>query len=44
MLPAGEMWSVVTESPRWRRAYAPSMGFRWGRSEVMPSKKGGRLM
>jgi hypothetical protein len=36
MLPAGEMWSVVTESPRWSSAYAFSIGFFASSSAVMP--------
>jgi hypothetical protein len=36
MLPAGEMWSVVTESPRWSNAYAFSIGFFASSSAVMP--------
>merc|ERR1712123_401249 len=34
-LPAGEMWSVVTESPRCRRTWADLIGFLVGRSVVM---------
>jgi len=34
ILPAGEMWSVVTESPRLRRAYAFSTCLNPGASLV----------
>ena len=39
--PAGEMWSVVTESPSTARARAWSMSVTPGASGVRPSKKGG---
>ena len=41
--PAGEMWSVVTESPRTASARASTMSGRpAAASIVMPSKNGGR--
>ena len=44
MLPAGLMWSVVTESPRFNKTEAFLIGLGLGKSLVMPSKKGGLLM
>ena len=44
MEPAGEMWSVVTESPRLRRTWADLMGRLVGSSGVIPAKNGGCLM
>src|SRR4029077_9710515 len=41
MLPAGEMWSVVIESPSTARERAPVMARMPGGSMVMPSKYGG---
>ncbi len=41
MLPAGEMWSVVTESPSLARTFAPTMSVRGAGSRSMPSKYGG---
>ena len=37
--PAGEMWSVVTLSPKWRRACASLIGFFAVSSTVIPDKK-----
>src|SRR6185437_4032078 len=42
--PAGEMWSVVMESPAKPMQYAPLMSACFGRSIVMPSTYGGFLM
>ena len=42
--PAGEMWSVVTESPRTARTRAPSMSPTGAASSVSPSKNGGFAM
>ncbi len=42
MLPAGEMWSVVTESPSSASTRAPAMSVSGTGSRVMPSKYGGR--
>src|SRR5918998_4252598 len=43
MLPAGEMWSVVTLSPRTAITLAPRIsGTRLGLSRGIPSKYGGR--
>ena len=39
--PAGEMWSVVTESPSFARTRAPSMSETGSGSAGMPSKYGG---
>src|SRR5687768_3506528 len=39
--PAGEMWSVVIESPNFPSTRAPRIGRTPGGSSVMPSKKGG---
>ena len=41
MLPAGEMWSVVIESPNMPNARAPVIGRTPGGAIVMPSKYGG---
>src|SRR5919199_1718583 len=41
--PAGEMWSVVIESPSIASTRAPRMGCTPGASRVIPSKKGGFL-
>ena len=41
MLPAGEMWSVVIESPSIASTRAPVIGRMPGGSIVMPSKYGG---
>src|SRR5207249_5724630 len=41
MLPAGEMWSVVIESPSSARHRAPVIGCTPGSVMVMPSKYGG---
>ena len=41
MLPAGEMWSVVIESPNMPSTRAPVIGFTPGASIVIPSKYGG---
>src|SRR5664279_370888 len=43
MLPAGEMWSVVTESPSMTRQRAPEISFRGAGSFGMSVKKGGFL-
>jgi hypothetical protein len=43
MLPAGEMWSVVIESPSSARHLAPVIGLIPGTDIVMPSKYGGFL-
>ena len=40
--PAGEMWSVVTESPSSARTRAPSKSLSGAGSLGRPSKKGGR--
>src|SRR5207244_857533 len=40
--PAGEMWSVVTESPSITRQRAPAMSSTVPGSREMPSKYGGR--
>ena len=42
--PAGEMWSVVTESPRTARTRAPPMSVIGSGSGRSPSKNGGRAM
>lgn len=39
MLPAGEMWSVVTESPRYNKTWAFSMGCRAIGSLVCEGKR-----
>ncbi len=39
--PAGEMWSVVTESPSLASTRAPAMSATGVVSSVMPSKYGG---
>ncbi len=39
--PAGEMWSVVTESPSFSSTRAPSMSVTGSGSSGMPSKYGG---
>ena len=44
MSPAGEMWSVVTESPRTARTRAPTMSVSGAGSIVRPWKKGGSWM
>ena len=44
MSPAGEMWSVVTESLRSTRMRAPSMSCRGGGSSVRFWKNGGSWM
>ncbi len=44
MLPAGEMWSVVIESPKRPRQRAPWMSVIGAGCIVMPSKYGGFLM
>jgi hypothetical protein len=44
MEPAGEMWSVVIESPRTASARAPTMSPGGVNSEVSPTKNGGSLM
>lgn len=41
MAPAGEMWSVVTESPSLASTRAPVMSSTGVVSMVMPSKYGG---
>jgi hypothetical protein len=41
MLPAGEMWSVVIESPSRASAFAPRIGRTPGGCIVIPSKYGG---
>ena len=41
MDPAGEMWSVVTESPSLASTRAPSMSVTGSGSAGMPSKYGG---
>ncbi len=43
MLPAGEMWSVVTESPSRTRQRAPAISFAAGGAFGMSVKKGGFL-
>ncbi len=40
IMPAGEMWSVVTESPRTASTRAPRIGATGGIFLVSPSKKG----
>ena len=40
--PAGEMWSVVTESPSLASTRAPWMSLTGAGSSGMPSKYGGR--
>ena len=40
--PAGEMWSVVTESPSLARTFAPWMSDTGAGCAGMPSKYGGR--
>src|SRR2546428_13707514 len=42
--PAGEMWSVVTESPNTARALAARMPVRWSGRGEKPSKYGGSWM
>jgi hypothetical protein len=42
MLPAGEMWSVVTESPRTATQRAPTTSVMATGLRVIFSKKGGR--
>ena len=42
--PAGEMWSVVTESPSTASARAPSMSATGAASNLRPSKNGGLAM
>ena len=42
--PAGEMWSVVTESPRTTRTRAASMSCTGAGSTPRPSKNGGLAM
>ena len=44
MEPAGEMWSVVTESPSTASTRAPVMSVTGAGSAVSPSKNGGRAM
>ena len=44
MLPAGEMWSVVTLSPSTARQRAPVIGWIGCTSMVIPSKYGGFWM
>ena len=44
MLPAGEMWSVVIESPNTPMQRAPWMSWILPTASVMPSKYGGFLM
>ena len=44
MLPAGEMWSVVTLSPSTASTRAPLMSLTAPGVLVMPSKYGGSLM
>ena len=39
--PAGEMWSVVTESPSLASTRAPAMSVTGAGSRAMPSKYGG---
>ena len=39
--PAGEMWSVVTESPSQASTRAPAMSRIGSGTSVMPAKKGG---
>ena len=39
--PAGEMWSVVTESPSQASTRAPSMSVTGAGSRPMPAKNGG---
>lgn len=41
MLPAGEMWSVVIESPNTAKIFAFYIGFNWAGSFADPSKNGG---
>src|SRR5947207_14633400 len=41
MAPAGEMWSVVTESPRTHSTRAPSMSVSGAGLDWKPSKYGG---
>ena len=43
MEPAGEMWSVVIESPNMPRTFAPVIARTPGGVIVMPSKYGGFL-
>ncbi len=40
--PAGEMWSVVTESPSQARTRAPAMSTTGAGSIPIPAKKGGQ--
>src|SRR2546421_11995459 len=44
MAPAGEMWSVVTESPTHTRTRAPEIGCNSAGDAVMPSRNGGSWM
>ena len=44
MLPAGLIWSVVTESPRFNKTDAFLIGVGFGKSFDIPSKNGGLLM
>ncbi len=44
MTPAGEMWSVVTESPSTARTRAPLMPAMGVGSGVRPAKNGGAAM
>ena len=44
ILPAGLIWSVVTESPRFNKTDAFLTGLALGNSLVIPSKNGGLLM
>ena len=44
MAPAGEIWSVVTESPSLAKQRAPSIVGTPGGSALMPSKNGAFLM
>ncbi len=41
-MPAGEMWSVVTESPTTASTRAPTMSLTAAGSADRPSKNGGR--
>src|SRR3954466_7455397 len=42
IVPAGEMWSVVTESPRTAKARAPTTSVTSAGSGDRPSKNGGK--
>ena len=44
MVPAGEMWSVVTESPSTASTRAPRMSFTGAGLACMPSKYGALRM